>query len=871
MMTPWPLIGRDQELEFIDAQLGPPRSGRGVVLAGAAGVGKTRLAREALAAWHRRGVATRWVAATASARELPLGAFAAIAGDLGRAPADLLRQAIDALARAAKDRNGLVIGVDDAHHLDDVSSSLLHQLVQRNTAAVILTLRTGHPAPDAVTALWKDGLLRRLELQSLSLDETAELVRLVLGGRLDSMAANRFWVMSGGNPLYLKLLVDGELEAGRLAQIASVWQWDGRPAVSAGLAELIGQRIGHLSQSQREVLEYLALSEPIGVSLLTGLTDQDAVEQVEARGLVEVYRDGRRLQAKLAHPLYSEVQRSKLGVLRASRLRGRVAEALAATGDRRAGDALHRALIELESNRAPGPQLLLAGANQAAERLDLELARRLARAAVEAGGGFGSRHALAMALSFLGRGAESEAEFAVLATMAQSTEELLRILLPRAANLLWALADPDSAMTVVDDAAPRISGPDAQAYLDATRAAIHGGTGRPRLAIAHARSALLNQSLDVIPQMLATMGLVQGLGGLGKADQIGQAAASCYQMARRSDTRIPVIALSYDHVVSLLLAGYLDQAETVAAERLEECAEVIGPERLLAVVEAGCVDLGKGRVRQARDRFAEAHAGLTGMPVPGWIMLCSLGMTKALALLGETGPARQAAAELAAQQNPAFSWREPEIRLARAWVAANEGAVSHAIQLAHQAAEFAAGHELYAQETNALHAAVCFGDRSVASQLTALAARVDGPRAPAAAAHAAALAAEDPTALLAASSRFEQIGDLLSAADAAAHAATAASQHRSRRQMTAALMHLERLASACDGVRTPALLAAARPLPLTDREREMVTLAAAGLTNKEIAGRLFVAVRTVEGHLYRAGAKLGTSDRKQFAALLRGD
>jgi hypothetical protein len=183
-----------------------------------------------------------------------------------------------------------VIGVDDAHDLDEVSASLLHQLVLRNTAAVILTLRTGRSAPDAVTALWKDGLLRRRELRSLSLEETAELVQLVLGDRLDSMAASRFWVMSGGNPLYLRLLVEGEREAGRLTRIAGVWQWAGRPAVSAGLVELVRQRIGHLSESQREVLEYLALSEPIGVSLLTGLTDAGALEQLEARGIVEVSR-----------------------------------------------------------------------------------------------------------------------------------------------------------------------------------------------------------------------------------------------------------------------------------------------------------------------------------------------------------------------------------------------------------------------------------------------------------------------------------------------------------------------------------------------------------------------------------------------------
>lgn len=44
----------------------------------------------------------------------------------------------------------------------------------------------------------------------------------------------------------------------------------------------------------------------------------------------------------------------------------------------------------------------------------------------------------------------------------------------------------------------------------------------------------------------------------------------------------------------------------------------------------------------------------------------------------------------------------------------------------------------------------------------------------------------------------------------------------------------------------------------------------AGAPNEAIAEWLVVSVRTVEGHLYRAGAKLGTSDRTQFAALLYG-
>jgi DNA-binding NarL/FixJ family response regulator len=66
------------------------------------------------------------------------------------------------------------------------------------------------------------------------------------------------------------------------------------------------------------------------------------------------------------------------------------------------------------------------------------------------------------------------------------------------------------------------------------------------------------------------------------------------------------------------------------------------------------------------------------------------------------------------------------------------------------------------------------------------------------------------------------------------------------------------------------LAAVAAPLPLTHREREIVTLAAGGLSKREIAQRLVVSVRTVENHLYRACTKLGTTDRTELTALLHG-
>ena len=70
MRLTWPLTGREEELAAIDAAMSDPDSS-GVVLHGAAGVGKSRIAREALAHAADAGCTTHWAVATASARALP--------------------------------------------------------------------------------------------------------------------------------------------------------------------------------------------------------------------------------------------------------------------------------------------------------------------------------------------------------------------------------------------------------------------------------------------------------------------------------------------------------------------------------------------------------------------------------------------------------------------------------------------------------------------------------------------------------------------------------------------------------------------------------------------------------------------------------
>ena len=58
-----------------------------------------------------------------------------------------------------------------------------------------------------------------------------------------------------------------------------------------------------------------------------------------------------------------------------------------------------------------------------------------------------------------------------------------------------------------------------------------------------------------------------------------------------------------------------------------------------------------------------------------------------------------------------------------------------------------------------------------------------------------------------------------------------------------------------------------RPV-LTEREREVAALAAAGTSNRRIADLLGLSVRTVEGHLYQVFSKLGVSTRGDLTAIL---
>ncbi|MDN3264853.1 LuxR family transcriptional regulator [Streptomyces sp. CSDS2] len=132
--------------------------------------------------------------------------------------------------------------------------------------------------------------------------------------------------------------------------------------------------------------------------------------------------------------------------------------------------------------------------------------------------------------------------------------------------------------------------------------------------------------------------------------------------------------------------------------------------------------------------------------------------------------------------------------------------------------------------------------------------------------HADALGRADGPALDRAAEALAERGFTLYAAEAYAQAARA---HRdpsaARRSRTRAVA----LARRCQGASTPALAGLVLG-ELTARQRQIVTLAAAGLSNREIAEKLTLSVRTVGNHLYSAYTRLGTGDRTALPWLLDG-
>ena len=123
---------------------------------------------------------------------------------------------------------------------------------------------------------------------------------------------------------------------------------------------------------------------------------------------------------------------------------------------------------------------------------------------------------------------------------------------------------------------------------------------------------------------------------------------------------------------------------------------------------------------------------------------------------------------------------------------------------------------------------------------------------------------------IACADEFEAIGALRHASECAAAAAEIFIQAGRQDSARRAAARSRELHQRCQGGSAPQVRGLdPDALSLTERERQLVELAAQGLSNPEIADRLVLSVRTVESHLYRAMQKLGVKDRRDLPIGLR--
>ncbi|WP_286171848.1 LuxR family transcriptional regulator [Mycobacterium sp. BK086] len=834
----------------------------GTLLLGDAGVGKTTLARMATQSSRAGAV---WVAGTESAREVPLGVFAHLLG--GPMPADPVAM-LGAAFRAVRREKLAVIGIDDVHLVDHLSATLVHQLAVEGAVRIVATARSGEPIPDTITALWKDGYLARLDIVPFTKDEAVELVETALGGHLEQLSADLMWEASSGNALFVRHLVEGALEAGTLRQVNDVWQLRGEAAVAAKLAPLLSSRLDRLPEDEQRALHLLAVSEPATLAVMSELVNTETLERAERRGLIRIVDDTGTADIHFTHSVIGEVIRRNLGEVASRRLRTELLAAMDLHPPQAPAQRLRRAELSLHADTKVDAEFLSRAAEDAIALMNITLAERLARVAVAQGGGLVASELLARTLLWQGRAPESEEILASFDPDTLTEFELARWGMARIANLQWSIGDSEAAAEILAMLQQRVSHPRLRLVVDGLAAALLVLDNRLEEAAELADQVLADPTAPPIAVGWAVFGGGMAAALKGCTADAARAAARGREVYDKIDA-LQRFLLTLGEVRALTLAGDFDAAQARSGDVVRITSPSQYRVRAMANVLAGTVEMGRGQLRVAMGRLEETLAALSGESAASWNLPARLLLVQCYCGLGYDAEAAPLVAELRELVSRGATMFEPHVRNVEGWLAAAMGHTSGAITAALEAADLAAASGQRAIELMALHAAARFGDKSCLPRVVEVASAIGGPLAAVDAAHAIGLMNGDGAEVFSASQEFERIGALLSAADAAAQAAALFEAAGQRRNSLEAAAAADRLGAACGGLKTPALSATSQPLPLSSREREIAHLVARGMSNKEIAARLVVSTRTVEGHLYRIYVKLNLTDRDDLGRIIR--
>jgi len=841
----WPILQRREEDRAVSVVAEHRWS---VALVGAPGLGKSSMALRVTDRVSGRDVSRRTlvvpITAVAASRSMPFGAVAERFGELPGSLAELVgtggaeQRLRDTEDLADRD---VLLRVDDADHLDAISARYVAWLVREQGARLVLTCRDFTALPEPLRALWQDDLLERIDLEPLDLHETSSLIAEALGAQLETASAERVHRATAGNPLYIREVVRSALASGALDQTATGWYWRGRVTASNSLADMYRTELGSLPEDLRDVVDIVALADPIPLPRLIGLVSGGDVDRVVALGLVRIdsLEDGAAV-VRPSHPLVGEVVRALVPVARRTAL---FARANAFRTDRPEGAPpaarLRAALWSLECGVLPPVDQLLDGAQVAVRLQEHESAVALASAALRTTLTPTERvaaHCLrSLAYSYsagreAGR-ADAEAAWAVVRSAPHEVDDTAVIeACETLANIRQFHDDDTLAAVALTDVAVRFVSADGAERLRLLRLAHLGWGGRFEEVRAELERTGIVQA-PTIPFAFLCLApcAVMALATAGRLDDAAALGKACLATAVEHLEDAPWSVGEIVSVMHQLQVWRGDIADLITEVPVRRSSPYLKYDFTLELIGEGNLALGQRRWDDAVAAFSAAcerydvadHGGFAAYP---WARLAM-----SYAYAGRTEEATAALERARSTPLRAMRIIGEQVAVTISWAEAvlgNPAGLRHADDIIERGtANGSWTHVMYAQTLHYTND-MLNGRDSAASldRMRTAAARVDGPLAGAIVEYADAVRAGDRTRIVAAQGVLATHG--------------------------------------------MAVTAGRSKTPLTNREYEVAKLAAEGLSNRRIAESLGLSVRTIDAHLSRVFTKWDLHARTELAELL---
>jgi DNA-binding CsgD family transcriptional regulator len=862
LLQPWPLIGRDGELEAFRTTLADPGQ-RVFLIRGQAGVGKSRLAEECSVIAAAQGhpciravtsLSTRTVAFAATQHLLPTG--------IPRDNASLFRRLMTKLHYR---HTRTVMLIDDLQYLDAASATLLVQLLDANRLFLLATVHADQPAPGVITAIDRVDQCRRTDLAPFDAGLAQLVLEEVLGGPVGQATVLRLCELSGGVPGIIRELVTGALASATLRGDGGIWRLTGPMPPTDRLVDIVEQRLQGLDEQDRRVIETIALCTTCGARN----PDQHSLARLERAGLIRIGTRREHMVAELAVPIYGDVIRARLAPQDRREQLAEHTRRLQATGPQRREDVLQPVTCVVHGD-AGDPKALDEAVEHARSSRDFSLVAGIARAVSGQEHSAAARLTLAEAHFELGRYDLARATLLETENTAPTEQDGLRAALLHGRLDAWVTFDPHKARHAQPAPNQPPPLPVVQAACDAALANIHLVRGETSAALK------LVSNLDRVPDSaVGVLGALPASWALAeraharKALGIVDQALHTYRQGPVHPAPEHPAMYAIPQILALALAGDIREAIRVGEAHHADAARDNAPTALMwTALYLGVVEHWAGHLPRAIVWFASAAALAEDYNAQNcrWRALNALALVHAAR--GDSIASDEAWRK--AQSLALHSHRHADVLAAPGWRQAASGRLPAARELLAQASAQARAAGSLAAEARLLSDIARLGDpRRAAGRLNTLSQICDSVLVTTFAQHAEALAGRDPRRLEQVAARLEEFGADLLAAESFAHAAML---HRAAGDHMSAARASDRarpLADRCGHDHIVPTAATNADEPLTAREREIARLVTQGMTSREIAGQLVISIRTVDSHLQHIYRKTGVFRRKDLHHVLR--